>query len=254
MDIGFIISAFIAGLLTFLAPCTLPMVPAYLGFISGVSLSDLQDPARSREARRKILLNGILYTLGFSVVFILLGALFGLGGGAFVKYRHVMQQIGGVLVIAFGLYMLKVIRLPGISVLGSELRFPLAKVLRPGKSFNSLLFGAVFAFGWSPCVGPILGSILTLAASSATVGQGALLLAIFSLGLSIPFLLIAIGIGSALHILNKLSKVMEGVSMIGGVFLIILGFLMVTNLMGVWVGFFYTLFQGVNYEKLLNYL
>lgn len=254
MDIGFIISAFIAGLLTFLAPCTLPMVPAYLGFISGVSLSDLQDPARSRGARRKILLNGILYTLGFSIVFILFGTLFGLGGGALIKYRHVMQQVGGVLVMIFGLYMLKVIRLPGYSFLESERRFPLAKILKPGKTLNSFLFGAVFAFGWSPCIGPILGSILTLAASSATVGQGAFLLAIFSLGLSIPFLLIAVGIGSASHILNKLSKIMEGISMIGGVFLIILGFLMVTNLMGVWVGFFYKVFQGINYDKLLDYL
>lgn len=254
MDTGFIISAFIAGLLTFLAPCTLPMVPAYLGFISGVSLDDLKDSSRAQAAKRKILLNGILYTLGFSIIFILFGTLFGLGGGALFKYRHVMQQIGGVLVIAFGLFMLKVIRLPRLSFLESEHRFPLAKVLKPGKPINSFLFGAAFAFGWSPCIGPILGSILTLAASSATVDMGALLLAIFSLGLSVPFLLIAISIGSASQALNKFSRLLEGVSIVGGAFLVILGLLMVFNLMGVWVGFFYQLFQGIYYDKLLNYL
>ncbi len=254
MEIGFIVSAFIAGVLTFLAPCTLPMIPAYLGFISGVSLNDLQDPAKAREARRKILLNGVLYALGFSIVFIFFGTLFGLGGGAFVKYRHILQQVGGVLVIVFGLYILKVIRLPGLSFLNSERRFPLARILKPGKPINSLLFGSAFAFGWSPCIGPILGSILTLAASSATVATGAGLLAVFSLGHSLPFILIALGIGSASHILNKLSRSLEGVSVIGGIFLIILGLLMVFNLMGVWVGFFYQLFGDINYDKLLDYL
>jgi cytochrome c-type biogenesis protein len=254
MDIGFIVSAFVAGILTFLAPCTLPMVPAYLAFISGVSLQDLQDPSRAREVRRKILLNGILYTLGFSFVFILFGTLIGLGGVVFIKYRYVMQQIGGVLVIAFGLYMLKIIRLPRLSFLNSERHFPLVKILKPGRSISSLLFGATFAFGWTPCIGPILGSILTLAASSATVGQGALLLTVFSVGLSLPFILIALGIGSASHVLNRLAGMLEGFSMIGGVFLVILGFLMVSNLMGVWVGFFFNLFQGINYDKLLNYL
>ncbi|MBI2644801.1 sulfite exporter TauE/SafE family protein [Candidatus Uhrbacteria bacterium] len=254
MDSTLIIPAFIAGLLTFLAPCTLPMIPAYLGFISGVSLNDLQDPLQAKKVRRKIFFNGILYILGFSLVFILFGTLFSLGGGALIKYRHVMQQVGGILVITFGLYMLKVIQSPRLSFLGSEHRFPLAKVLKPGKPINSFLFGAAFAFGWSPCIGPILGSILTLAASSTTVASGALLLMIFSLGLSLPFLLIAAGIGSASSVLNKLSRLLEGVSIVGGVFLVVLGLLMVFNLMGVWVGLFYKLFQGVNYDTLLNYL
>lgn len=254
MDINLLIPAYIAGLLTFLAPCTLPLVPAYLSFISGVSLSDGIDPSKKTVVRRKIFINGLLYILGFSAVFIFFGTLFGLGGVALAKYRFLMQRIGGILVIFSGLYMLKVVRLPGLDFLASEKHFPLAKVLKPGKPLNSFLFGAAFAFGWTPCVGPVLGSILTLAAASATVGKGALLLTVFSAGLATPFLLVAAGIGQANATIQKMGKYLNILSIAGGILLIILGFLLLTNTMGSWVGFFYQLFQGINYDKLLNYL
>lgn len=248
------ISAYIAGLLTFLAPCTLPLVPAYLSFISGVSLSDSTDTAQREKLRKKIFINGLLYTLGFSIVFIFFGVLFGLGGAAFAKYRFLLQRIGGILVIFFGLYMLKIIRIPGIDFLASEKHFPLAKVLKPGKPFNSFLFGAAFAFGWTPCVGPVLGSILTFAAASATVGKGALLLTVFSAGLATPFLLVAAGIGQANATIQKMGKYLNALSIAGGILLIILGFLLLTNNIGSWVGFFYQFFQWINYDKLLDYL
>ncbi|MBI4160734.1 MAG: sulfite exporter TauE/SafE family protein [Candidatus Yanofskybacteria bacterium] len=251
MDFSLIIPAFIAGVLTFLAPCTLPLVPGYLGFISGVSTQDLQDPSKAKLARRKIFLNGVLYVLGFSLVFIILGSLFGLGGSALIQYRVWLARIGGIFVIFFGFFMMGVLKLPLLNV---EKRVGSIKALKPGNPVSSLVFGAAFAFGWTPCVGPILGSILTLAASSATVGQGAFLLAIFSLGLAVPFLVIAASIGSASAYLAKINKYLNIISVIGGVFLVFIGILLLTNKLGVWISYFYQVFNFINYESLLDYL
>ena len=251
MDFSLIIPAFIAGVLTFLAPCTLPLVPGYLGFISGVSANDLQDPTKAKIARRKIFLNGVLYVIGFSLVFIILGSLFGLGGAALAQYRIWLSRIGGIFVVFFGLFMMGVFKLPFLNV---EKHVGTIKVLKPGNPASSLIFGATFAFGWTPCVGPILGSILTLAASSATVGQGAFLLAVFSLGLAVPFLIIAASIGSASSYLAKISKYLNVISIIGGVFLVFLGILLLTNKLGVWIAYFYQWFDFINYESLLDFL
>lgn len=251
MDFSLIIPAFIAGILTFLAPCTLPLVPGYLGFISGVSATDLHDPSKSKIARRKIFLNGILYVVGFSLVFIVLGSLFGLGGAALVTYRLWFSRIGGIFVIFFGLFVIGILKLPFLNV---EKHIGGVKALKPGSPTSSLIFGAAFAFGWTPCVGPILGSILTLAASSATIGQGAFLLAVFSLGLAVPFLIIAASIGSASAYLAKISKYLNVISVIGGVFLVFLGILLLTDKLGVWIAYFYQWFDFINYESLLDYL
>lgn len=251
MEISLIIPAFLAGLLTFLAPCTLPLVPGYLGFISGVSLGDLKNPDKVKTARKKIFLNGLLYTIGFSLVFIILGSLFGLGGGTLVKYRLWLSRLGGLFIIFFGLFMLRILKLP---FLNHEKHLANIKILKPGNPGSSLLFGATFAFGWTPCIGPILGSILTLAASRATVGQGAFLLAIFSLGLAAPFLIIAAGISSASIYLSKLNKYLNIISIIGGVFLIFLGILLLTDNLIVWTSYFYQVFGFINYERLLDYL
>ena len=251
MEFSLIIPAFIAGILTFLAPCTLPLVPGYLGFISGVSVQDLQDPLKSKSARRKIFLNGLLFVVGFSFIFILLGSLFGLGGSALVQYRIWLSRIGGIFVILFGLFMIGVLRLPFLNV---EKNIGRIKALKPGNPTSSLIFGATFAFGWTPCVGPILGSILTLAAASATFGQGAFLLSVFSLGLAVPFLIIAAGIGSASNYISKLNKYLNVISIIGGLFLIFLGILLFTNKLGAWIAYFYQWFDFINYERLLDYL
>ncbi|MBI2023902.1 sulfite exporter TauE/SafE family protein [Candidatus Giovannonibacteria bacterium] len=251
MEFSLIIPAFIAGILTFLAPCTLPLVPGYLGFISGVSANDLQDPNKAKIVRGKIFFNGVFYVIGFSLVFIILGSLFGLGGAALFKYRIWLSRIGGIFVIFFGLFMTGILKLP---FLNFEKHLGGIKALKPGNPTSSLIFGATFAFGWTPCVGPILGSILTLAAASATVGQGAFLLSVFSLGLAVPFLIIAAGIGSASSYISKLNKYLNVVSIIGGLFLIFLGILLFTNKLGVWIAYFYQWFDFTNYERLLDYL
>lgn len=213
ISIGVAVSAFIAGLITFMAPCTLPMVPAYLGFISGVSSKDFEDPEKAKGAKKKVFLNGVFFTLGFSIVFIIFGALFGsvvqilqfigigpttLEGEGLLRLR--IGQIGGVLVILFGAFMLGLFN---ISFLQAEKRMRMPSFLKVGKPTSSLTIGGAFAFGWTPCVGPILGSILLLASTEGSILQGALLLSIFSLGLAIPFLLIALGFSHAAARINN---------------------------------------------------
>lgn len=251
MEFSLIIPSFIAGILTFLAPCTLPLVPGYLGFISGASLDDLKDPEKAGKARKKIFLNGLFFVIGFSLVFIVLGSLAGFAGRSLIQYRFWLSRIGGVFVIVFGLFMMGVLKLPFLT---KERQLHVPSIFQRGKPFNSFILGFAFALGWTPCVGPILGSILTLAAVSSTVGQGAILLAVFSLGLAVPFLIIAVGIGWASQHLNKISKYLNAISFIGGIFLVFLGILLVTNSFAVWISYFYRFFSFINYDSLLDHL
>ena len=209
MEYSLIIPAFIAGFLMFLAPCTLPLVPAYLGFISGVSLIDLQDKAKSKRVRLKIFLNGLFFVIGFSLVFIVLGTAAGFIGMSLVQHKMWLGRIGGIFVILFGLFMMNIVKIP---VFSKEKRLKIPFIFERGKPLNSLILGSVFAFGWTPCIGPVLGSILTLAAVSATVGQGAFLLFIFSLGMAVPFMVIAVLIGWSVKYLSKLTKVLNVIS------------------------------------------
>src|SRR3989344_1153844 len=222
MDLSLLLPAFIAGLLTFLAPCTLPLVPGFLGFISGVSIKDFEKKESRVGARRKIFINGFLYVVGFTIVFVLLGSIFGLAGSTLVKYRFWLVNF--------------------------------SRILIPGKPLSSLLFGMVFAFGWTPCVGPVLGSILFLATTSGTVLQGAFMLFIFSLGLAIPFLMIALGFGHATEYIKKIAKYLGIISKVGGFLLVLLGILLLTDNVGIWIGYFYEVFSFINYEGLLDYL
>ena len=251
MEFSFVIPSFIAGILTFLAPCTLPLVPGYLGFISAASLEDLKDPEKSRHARGKIFINSLFFVIGFSAVFIVIGSLAGFVGRSFIQYRFLLSRIGGIFVIAFGLFTVGILKLP---FLNKERQLRVPSLFERGKPWNSLILGSAFAFGWTPCVGPILGSILALAAVSSTAGQGAILLAVFSLGLAIPFLLIAIAIGWASQHLNKISKYLNVISFIGGLFLIFLGILLVTDSFSLWISYSYRLFKFINYDRLLDYL
>lgn len=235
----FFLAAFVAGILTFLAPCTFPLIPAYLGFISGVSSAELQDPQKVRAVRWKIFANGLFYVLGFSLIFIL----FGVAAGALGKvllFRTILQQIGGVFLILFGLLLLGIFN---ISFLSAERQIPIPSFLRkPGKT-NSFFIGSIFALGWSPCVGPLLGSILLLASTEGTVGQGVSLLGTFSLGLAIPFLVVALLIGSAVKYFSRFQKIIKTINVIGGVLLLALGVLLITDqfttIFNSFVGYFY---------------
>ena len=251
LSIGFIIASFFAGLLTFLAPCTLPIVPAYLGFISGVDQDALKNPETSKVARRKIFLNGLAFIVGFSLIFIAFGVLAGFAGTALAPYRIWLARIGGALVILFGLFMLGFFKLPFFQ---TDKRIPVPKWLTLGKPRSSLFIGGTFALGWTPCVGPILGSILLLAGTSGTAFTGGVMLTVFSIGLAIPFLLIALAFSKATAYIDRISKYLKWVSIIGGVFLILLGLLLATDNFGLTIQYGYELFDFINYEGLLEYL
>lgn len=246
--------AFIAGILMFLAPCTLPLIPGFLAFISGVSPQELEDPEKMKKAHWRIWWNGVLYVVGFSTVFILFGSIFGLGGAGLSQYQHIIARVGGVLIIFFGIYMLGGSQWKILSFLNSEKKFHPTNMLQPGQPISSFLFGVIFALGWSPCIGPILGTILLLASTTATAGQGAILLTIFALGLAIPFLILAASIGSAIGFIKKVSRYLSIISKIGGVFLILLGVLMLFDNLEVWNGIMYKAFAFINYDSLLDYL
>jgi len=249
--IELIIPSFIAGILMFLAPCTLPLVPGYLAIISGVSAEDLAHPERGRKAHWKMFINGIFFALGFSIVFILLGTLAGWFGHLLLEYRSVLAQLGGLVIIIFGFMMMDVVEIPGLK---RERRFRLPLGFQHGKPGNSMLVGAIFGFGWSPCIGPILGTILFLASTAGTAWQGGFLLGVFSLGLAIPFLIIALAAGSATRYIKQVGKYLHVIQVIGGVFLILLGFLMLVGQMDWLIGFGYKLFDCLHYEQLLDYL
>ncbi|MEX2054359.1 MAG: cytochrome c biogenesis protein CcdA [Candidatus Colwellbacteria bacterium] len=251
LSIGFIVAAFFAGVLTFLAPCTLPIVPAYLGFISGVDQEALKDPKTAHVARKEIFLNGLAFIGGFSLIFIIFGILAGLAGAALAPYRIWLTRIGGVLVILFGLFMLGLFKLPFFQ---GDKRIPIPKWLTLGKPSSSLFIGGAFALGWTPCVGPILGSILLLAGTSGTVLQGGLMLTVFSIGLALPFLAVALVFSKATAYIERISKYLKWVSIIGGAFLILLGLLLVTDNFGLTIQYGYKLLEFINYEGLLKYL
>lgn len=227
LEIGYI-SAFIGGLLTFLAPCTLPLIPAYMSFLAGS-----QKSADGKVWWNHIMRNSLLFTIGFSIVFMFFGMISGAVGQFFVLHRAALSQFGGIIVIVFGLSMLGVIDIPQLFT-GKKI----PTFIHPGKPFSSLLLGLVFALGWSPCLGPILGTILVLAGTSGTAFQGALLLFVYSLGLAIPFLTIAAVYGVSFAYINSLARVLPYVNKVGGALFVVMGALLIFGefgLLSVWV-------------------
>ena len=227
-NIAITISAFIAGVFTFFAPCTLPLVPAFLGIISGSRVEDLRDPEKLKAVRGRIFKNAIFYVLGFSIIFILFGISF-----TFVSevlgLKDWLQRIGGVLVILFGLVLMNWFKLPFLSA-EKQIRVP--QLLQHASLPNSFLLGALFAIGWSPCVGPLLGSVLLLASTSGTVLEGTFLLIVFAIGLGIPFLATALLIGKALTSFSGWGRILRIINKVAGIFLIFLGILLVVGKFG----------------------
>ncbi len=243
-------AAFLAGLLMFLAPCTLPLVPAYLAFIAGVPEEAAADAAH-RGIRGRIAKNALAFVIGFSLVFIVLGVSAASVGELLGPWRPLLARAAGAFLIVFGALMLGVFDIP---LLSGEWRVRMPRALVPGREASSFLIGVLFALGWSPCIGPILGSILLLASASATVGQGAFLLAVFSLGLSLPFLLVALLIDRSFRFAARFARFSEKLQLIGGAVLIVLGILMLLGSMGYLVEWGYRLFDSFGYARLLNYL
>lgn len=210
--------AFTAGLLSFLSPCVLPLIPSYITFITGLSLDDVG------KARRAALSHGILFVLGFSMIFLALGATATVLGRVLFTQRDWLARIGGVIIIIFGLYLLGVLN---IGAFGRERRMHLAD--KPAGYLGTLLVGIAFGAGWTPCIGPILGSILVYTGSQADLSRGLMLLTFYSLGLAIPFLASAVAIERFITVFQRLKRQMVWVSRGAGLLMIGIGVLMLTN-------------------------
>lgn len=212
--------AFLAGLASFLSPCVFSLVPAYVGYLSGRSIaaSHVEQPPSKLDT----FLHGLAFVLGFSLIFMTLGLTMSAIGGLLYELRFWLAKIGGVIVVILGLHMTGILRIPFLEF---DLH-PQTKLEKRRGYFSSALLGVTFSAGWSPCIGPILGMILTLAINGGSVSTGVLLLAVYSLGLAIPFLIAAVGIGWVTTFLRKYAKVMHFVEIGMGVILIIVGIML----------------------------
>jgi cytochrome c-type biogenesis protein len=210
--------AFSAGLLSFLSPCVLPLIPSYLTFVTGVGLDDLGT------ARRSALVHALLFVLGFTLIFVALGASATVLGRLLGAYRIWITRIGGALVVLFGLYLLGVVR---VGLFDRERRVHLAN--KPMGYLGTTLVGVAFGAGWTPCLGPILGAILTYTAAAADLSTGLPLLLAYSFGLALPFLLAAVAVERFLTTLRKMRPFLARVSQVSGVLLIVVGVMMMLD-------------------------
>lgn len=215
--------AFSAGLLSFLSPCVLPLVPSYATFITGMSLDELRD-AETTRTRRAVLVHGVLFVLGFTLVFMILGASATFLGSLLAYASRWVERVGGVMLILFGLYLVGVLRLPGA---GREWRMHLAN--KPVGYLGTLLVGITFGAGWTPCIGPVLGGILTLAATRGSMVEGMGLLAVYSAGLAIPFLLSTVLIERFLTTFKRIRQWLPWINRVSGAMLLVLGVLLFTG-------------------------
>ena len=220
--------AFTAGFLTFISPCLLPLIPSFIAYITGISLNDINDPVKKNAAKRKALAHSLFFIIGFSLIFILLGLTATFIGKALFHYQKLIQTAGGILIILFGLYLIGILK---FDFLGKEFK---VKVKSEGASYlGSFIIGVTFAAAWTPCAGPILGSILLLAGTKTSVVEGAKLLSVYSLGIAVPFFLTALLINTFVTYFNRLKKFMGVVNIISGVFLVIIGILIMTNYLNI---------------------
>ncbi len=220
-------TSFVAGLLSFLSPCVLPIVPGYITWLSGRSIDELADATDRRAAMRDVGVHALLFVLGFSVVFIALGAGATLIGSWLRGHLPLMIKIGGGLVIVLGLHMARLLPIPWLY---REKRLHLVR--KPAGRLGSFAVGLAFAFGWTPCLGPILAGILTLAGTRETLQEGVLMLTAYSLGLGVPFVLTGLAIGSFFGLYRRISPWIPWFERISGLLLVGIGYLLLTDQLG----------------------
>ena len=221
-----ILVAFTAGIFSFLSPCVLPLIPSYISFISGVSLEEMRAAQVASHIRKRVLLNSLAFISGFSLVFISLGASASFLASFFLGYRSLIRVLGGIFILAVGIYLLGVVK---FSVLDRYLQFHLKD--KPAGYLGSGLVGMTFGAAWIPCVGPILGAILTLAATSSEIGKGIFYLATYAAGLALPFFLSAVAVNSFFEFSRKFRRYIRAVHVTAGILLIIVGILLITDYM-----------------------
>ena len=215
-----VLTAFAAGMISFLSPCVLPLVPAYISYVTGKSIGEVE----AKQPLMPLLWTSLLFVFGFSLVFVTLGAGASALGQLLLKYKNEATIVGGVIVLIFGLFMVGVLRL---SFFGRDLRFQ--GLIKHGSPYAAFGLGLAFAFGWTPCIGPVLGAILTVSAVSPEIGGGVALLAIYSLGLGVPFVAAALFTGAFVSRMRTMRKVGMPLQIGAGVILILMGIAMITG-------------------------
>jgi cytochrome c-type biogenesis protein len=218
--------AFAAGVFSFLSPCVLPLIPSYLSFVSGVSLDEMRSEQARSRMRWRVVLNSIAFIIGFSLVFVSLGASASFLGGLFLSYRNTIRILGGIFILLVGLYLVGAFK---IAAFERYLQFDLKD--KPAGYLGSVLVGITFAVAWTPCVGPILGATLALASTAGEVSRGTLLLTSYAAGLALPFFLSALAINSFLQLFQQLRRYIQIIHVAGGLLLISVGILLITDYM-----------------------
>jgi cytochrome c-type biogenesis protein len=219
-------AAFIAGVLSFISPCVLPLIPGYLSFVSGVTLDEMRGTVKTAPSnvRRRAVIMSLAFVLGFSLVFISLGASATAIGTLLMEHLSLLGKIAGVVIILFGLHMMGVLH---IGWLYSEKRMQTSG--KPAGFFGAMLVGIAFAFGWTPCIGPILAAILAVAATQESVAEGVKLLAVYSAGLGVPFIATSLAINKFFAASARLRKHYHMIEVVSGVLLVVVGVLIFTN-------------------------
>jgi cytochrome c-type biogenesis protein len=213
-------AALVAGLLSFFSPCILPLIPAYFSFITGLTLDELTQ--NKKEVRKKVIISTLFYVAGFSFIFILFGASASFLGGFASKYSWVVRYLGGSIIIVFGLHLLGIINIKGFNF---EKKIHVKE--KPLHLMGVFLIGMAFGAGWSPCIGPMLGSILIVAGNQDTVLKGVSLLAVYSAGLAIPFIIISFFINSIIGIMKRATRFIGALNKASGILLIVIGLLLI---------------------------
>ncbi len=217
-----ILVAFLAGLLSFLSPCVLPLVPSYVSFITGLGMEELEQGGS--DVKRVTLVHSLLFVAGFTLIFLLMGASATYIGQLLRTYQDIIARVGGVVIIFFGLLVIGVVPVPALS---RERRYQFQN--KPVGYAGTMAVGAAFGAGWVPCIGPILGAILTLAATRANLAEGVGLLGVYSLGLAVPFVLSAVALTAFLSWFRRFRRYLRYVEWVAGVLLILVGLLLVTG-------------------------
>ncbi|MBI4551013.1 MAG: cytochrome c biogenesis protein CcdA, partial [Candidatus Latescibacteria bacterium] len=213
-------AAFLGGILSFVSPCVLPLVPAYISFISGVSIEQIIDREEHARHLKAVLISSACFIIGFSAVFVALGATATILGRVLLARLDVLAKIAGAVIIVFGVHTTGLIQIPWLN---REKRLQSRDT--PAGALGSFVVGLAFAFGWTPCIGPILAAILVMAGAQESVGQGILLLSIYSLGLGVPFLLTGLATNTFLGMFSRIKRYFKAVELISGLFLIVVGLL-----------------------------
>ena len=233
MDNVSFLTAFAAGLISFLSPCVLPLVPGYISIISGFSLDQLKDEQQKSTLRRTLLINSVMFIIGFSITFMAEGASASWIGQVVALRMRLLYRLAGLIIIVFGVHLLGIVK---INFLYRDKRFH--NIEKPRGVVGALVLGLAFAFGWTPCIGPILAGILTMASTKETVSEGMAMLAVYSMGLGIPFLLTSLGVNQFLAFYGRFKRHFRAVEMASGALVIAVGVLILTNNLSRLAGWF----------------